>query len=211
MATKRIINFSTPFYMFALIIMHYFAVIIFTGDGRLYWDSTYQTTADLRGRSRLSHPTGTYVKTWGDSLAQQKFSNLSIGSLSIIVEFSISAPLSTKSGIHLLLPSARHPRHFRSPNSNTVCFPSCQMPFNVFSCPPLLLSHRSLGDTLLLFPATTICIIYRGVDRGKCMWKQWDGSVCDPTFSSWGLEGDVSPQRGPGQNPGGKRILATIY
>ena len=160
MATKRIINCSTPFYMFALIIMHYFAVIIFTGDGRLCRHSTDQTTADLRWHSRFSHPTGTYVKNWGDSLAQQKFSNLSIGSLSIIVEFSISAPLSTKSGIHLLLPSARNPRHFRAPNSNTVCFQSCQMPFNIFSCPPWCYRHFRLVCILLLFPATTICIIY---------------------------------------------------
>ena len=37
------------------------------------------------------------------------------------------------------------------------------------------------------------------------------GRRCGPTFSSWGFWGAVSPQRGPGQSPGGKHILATIY
>ena len=36
--------------------------------------------------------------------------------------------------------------------------------------------------------------------------------MCNPTFSSWGSGGAVSPsQRGPGQSPGGKRILAKIF
>ena len=31
--------------------------------------------------------------------------------------------------------------------------------------------------------------------------------MCDPIFCSWGLG---SPQRGPGQSPGGKRILSNL-
>ncbi len=30
------------------------------------------------------------------------------------------------------------------------------------------------------------------------MWKQGDGSVCDPTFSSWGVGSAVSPPAGSG-------------
>ena len=52
------------------------------------------------------------------------------------------------------------------------------------------------------------------VKRVDLFWLKggWSGrSVCDPTFSSWGFGGAVSPQRGPGQSPRGKHILATIY
>ena len=37
-----------------------------------------------------------------------------------------------------------------------------------------------------------------------------DRCVIQP-FPAGGLGGAVSPQRGPGQSPGGKHILATIY
>ena len=39
-------------------------------------------------------------------------------------------------------------------------------------------------------------------------WHLWDGLVCNPTFSSWGSGGAVSPPAGSGAEPGGKRILA---
>ena len=41
-------------------------------------------------------------------------------------------------------------------------------------------------------------------------WHLWDGLVCNPTFSSWGSGGAVSPPAGSG-SPGGKRILAKIF
>ena len=49
-----------------------------------------------------------------------------------------------------------------------------------------------------------------------CRHNQWRGNDFStgwsrPTFSSWGSGGTVRPQRGPGQSPGGKRILTTIF
>ena len=54
------------------------------------------------------------------------------------------------------------------------------------------------------------------VDKCPIAEKQWRGNDFStgwsrPTFSSWGSGGAVRPQRGPGQSPGGKRILTTIF
>ena len=51
------------------------------------------------------------------------------------------------------------------------------------------------------------------IGREVLQWRGNDFSTgwSRPTFSSWGSGDAVRPQRGPGQSPGGKRILTTIF